>query len=187
MDNKKTDTFVQFPHELYDAMLCQRLTISQEKALLYIIRKTVGFHKRSDRISISRMARETGFERRTMISAVHDLEKLAIIRLGEIKPGRATEMELLPVDYWDKPVNGDSHVNSDTHVNGDSHKPVNGDSQGDVNAHSQVPVNGDSHTKERNKHIKEKERKENHPYLFEVGQPELEPGDEYDDEGWEDP
>lgn len=187
MDNKKADTFVQFPHELYDAVLRQRLTISQEKALLYIIRKTVGFHKRSDRISISRMASETGFRRRTMISAVHDLEKLAIIRLGETKSGRATEMELLPVDYWDKPVNAHSHVNGDAHVNGDSHQPVNAHSQGGVNGDSQVPVNGRSHTKETNKHIKEKERKETHPPIFEVKRPELEPGDEYDDEGWEDP
>lgn len=172
--NTAKDGFIRFPHKLYDAILRQRLSISQEKALLYIIRKTVGFNKRSDRISISRMASVTGFERRTMINAVHDLEKMGIIRLGQIRPGKATEMELLTPDYWDQPVNVHSHVNADSHVNGDSHKPVNVDSHPPVNADSQVPVNVHSHTKEtiyRNT-IKENKKKD-----------EILPVEEEDDDG----
>lgn len=173
----KKARYVQFPHDLFDAVLRQRLSVSQEKALLYIIRKTVGFHKRYDKISISRMSKVTGFERRTMVNAVHGLEKMGIIRLGKVRPGRATEMELLNPDNWGKPVNVHSHVNADSHVNVDSHKPVNVHSHPPVNVDSQEPVNADSHTKETNKEIyKRKEKKDGFATSFELTEEDIADG-----------
>ena len=58
MAKKNKEPFVEFPRDLYDALLEQRLSITQERAFLYIIRKTYGFHKIEDKISISRMAAE---------------------------------------------------------------------------------------------------------------------------------
>ena len=97
-----TDNFTKFPNALYDAILGQKLSITQERALLYIVRKTYGYNKADDRISIRRMAEETGFTRRAMINAVHDLEKMGIIKLGTIRPGKATYMNVLDPSYWDK-------------------------------------------------------------------------------------
>lgn len=97
-----TDNYTKFPNILYDAMLSQRLSITQERALLYIIRKTYGFNKPDDRISISRMAEDTGFTRRSLVNAVHDLEKMGIIKLGTIKPGKATYMNVTDPSYWDQ-------------------------------------------------------------------------------------
>lgn len=104
MDKKKDkgDPFVKFPLELYDALLEQRLSITQERALLYIIRKTYGYHKEEDRISISRMAQETGYSRRAMINAVHDLTKMGMVKCGTVTKGQPTYMHVLPPSYWDK-------------------------------------------------------------------------------------
>ena len=96
------NSFTKVPNSLYDAILSQKLSITQERALLYIIRKTYGFNKPDDMISISRMAEETGFTRRAMVNAVHDLEKMGIIKLGTTRPGRPTYMNVLKPSYWDK-------------------------------------------------------------------------------------
>ena len=95
------NTFTKVPNTLYDAMLAQKLSITQERALLYIIRKTYGFHKADDRISISKMAEDTGFTRRAMINAVHDLEKMGVIKLGSKRNGLAYYMNVQDPKFWD--------------------------------------------------------------------------------------
>lgn len=100
--DKKEQGFTRVPNELYDAVLSQRLTATQERALLYIIRKTCGFQKREDKISISKMARETGFSRRAMINAVHDLTKMGIIKCGTVTSGTPTYMTINHPSYWDR-------------------------------------------------------------------------------------
>ena len=98
--DKNGDGFTRVPNEIYSAVLAQKLSISQERALLYIIRKTYGFRKTEDAISISKMASDTGFNRRTMINAVHYLEKMGIIKLGEIVSGRPTHMMVTDPKNW---------------------------------------------------------------------------------------
>lgn len=100
--DRKEDGFTKIPHRIYDAVLAQKLSASQEKAVLYIIRKTYGFHKSEDAISISKMASDTGFTRKTMVNAIHDLEKMGIVRLGEIVSGRPTHMMLNDPSKWDR-------------------------------------------------------------------------------------
>ena len=94
--------FTRIPNELYDAMLSQKLSITQERALLYVIRKTYGFNKREDMISISRMAEETGYSRRAMINAVHDLEKMGILKLQKTRSGLPTYMSVNDLSFWDR-------------------------------------------------------------------------------------
>lgn len=101
-DNTKLP-FTSFPNYLYDAILAQKLTGSQIKALLYIIRKTVGFRKEDDEISISRMANDVGYTRRAMINAVQDLEKMGIVRRGTIRSGKITSMCITDPENWDQP------------------------------------------------------------------------------------
>lgn len=98
--DKEKDGFTKIPHKIYDAVLSQKLNVTQEKAVLYIIRKTYGFHKSEDAISISKMASDTGFSRRAMVNAVHELEKMGIIKLGEIVSGRPTHMMLNDPSKW---------------------------------------------------------------------------------------
>lgn len=96
------NSFTKIPNKLYDAILSQRLSPTQERALLYIIRKTYGFHKTDDRVSIRRMAEETGYTRQAMSNAVHDLEQMGIIKLGSIKSGCPTYMNVRDPSYWDQ-------------------------------------------------------------------------------------
>ena len=102
MAKKNKEPFVEFPRDLYDALLEQRLSITQERAFLYIIRKTYGFHKIEDKISISRMAAETGYSRRAMSGAVHDLVKMGMVKCGTATNGQPTYMHALPPSYWYK-------------------------------------------------------------------------------------
>ena len=102
MAKKNKEPFVEFPRDLYDALLEQRLSITQERAFLYIIRKTYGFHKTEDKISISRMAEETGFSRRAMSGAVHDLIKMGMVKTGTPANGQPSYLHALPPSYWDR-------------------------------------------------------------------------------------
>ena len=96
----KQEGFVKVPNEIYDAILAQKLSISQVKAVMYIIRKTHGFRKQEDVISISKMATETGFARETMVRTIHDLEKMGVVKLGEVVSGRPTHMMVLNPKNW---------------------------------------------------------------------------------------
>ena len=98
----KQEGFVKVPNEIYDAILAQKLSISQETAVLYIIRKTYGFRKREDAISIRKMASDTGYARETMARAVHDREKMGIVKLGEVVPGKPTHMTILDPKNWNR-------------------------------------------------------------------------------------
>jgi len=169
--------FIRFPHDLFDAILRTRLSISQQSALLYIIRKTVGFNKTSDKISISRMARVLGHDRKTMIRAVHHLESLNIIQIGEVRTGRVSEIRLLDPDLWAKPVARAPHVAEQPHVAETPHPPVARAPHPPVASTPQEPVARAPHTKEtiyRNTY-KEKGKKD-----------EISSSDDVDD-GWFDP
>lgn len=102
MANTDKCGYVKFDNDLYDAVLRQPLRITQLKAVMYIIRKTVGFNKIEDRISISKMADEVGCTRRAMINAVHDLQKMGIVEMGKTSPGRITSMRISDPSKWDR-------------------------------------------------------------------------------------
>ena len=95
------NSFTKVPNSLYDAILSQKLSITQERALLYIIRKTYGFNKPDDQISINKMAEDTGFTRQAMMNAVRDLEKMGIIKRGSRRNGMPYYMNVLDPTFWD--------------------------------------------------------------------------------------
>ena len=101
---KMDESFTRVPNELFEALLRQSLRITQLKAALYIIRKTYGFNKQDDDISISQMAEDTGLTRRAMVNAVHDLAKMGIVKLGTVHRGRRTSMKINDIEYWDKEI-----------------------------------------------------------------------------------
>lgn len=142
------DNFTRFPNDILNSLIATRLSAIQITAVLYIVRKVNGWGKPSDRISIKKMAKDTGYSRRAMIAAVNDLEKMGVIQIDRNGIGRVSEMRVLSPEYWDKPVNDTSHVNCTTHVNATSQGGVNRSSQGGVNNTSHQRVNRSSHTKE---------------------------------------
>lgn len=168
MDN----CFTKFPNGILDAALGYRFSAIQLTAVLYVVRMVNGWGKPSDKISVTKMAKDTGFSRRAMVGAVGDLEKMGVLSVERSGAGRVSEMRVNNPEEWDKPVNGASHVNGSSQGT-ELHRDVNGTSHLPVNGASQEPVNGGSHTKER------KERKD----INSKKEPSAPVED--DDEGWQ--
>ena len=91
------DRFVKVPTELVEAMYERHLTVGQYKALLYIIRKTYGWGKTSDVISIAKMAKDTGMAKRSMLRIATKLEDLKIIEIERSAAGKPNTLRIKPV------------------------------------------------------------------------------------------
>lgn len=124
-------------------------------ALLYIIRKTYGWGKHLDQISITRMAKETGFGRSTVVGALNDLVKLNVIQVEIVGPGAPKEMRVLDPAEWDrplqKPVDLQKSVDLQKPVRVGMQKPVEGGLQKPARVPLQKPVD----TKEKKERYKE--------------------------------
>jgi len=149
------DKFTKISNELLEALCRVSLSKAEYKAVLYIIRKTVGWNKQADRISISKMADDVGMPRRTMIRAVRGLEDKNIISV-ERSAGHTGKIILQPVAKW-------THVTKSTRV-----KNVTGGvtkaTQVGVTKVSQVPVTPVSHTKDIYKDISKDNYQKTAPY-----------------------
>lgn len=141
------DCFTRFPNHLLDAIISGHFSAIQTACILYVVRKTYGWNKNSDSISVSKLAKDTGYTRRGTIIAVQQLEAMSVLSVERPGPGKISSMSVNSPDRWNKPVNGGSHVNGDSQGIA-IHRGVNGGSQVGVNGHSQEPVNSGSHTKE---------------------------------------
>jgi len=78
-------TFTQTPNDLFDHWL-PKLCESELKVLLIILRKTFGWHKTRDYISISMLAKKTGMMEETVIKATKSLQKKGLILKEVIGP-----------------------------------------------------------------------------------------------------
>lgn len=108
--------FVRYPTEICEALCVYHLSPIQSNIVNYIIRKTYGWSKTKDYISVSMMAKEIGKDRSTVSKAVNGLRKKGIIGSGEERRGRAFMMWINPPDAWEKPVTLLSHVTKSPHV-----------------------------------------------------------------------
>jgi len=72
--------FTPFPNQLLDELLCT-LTPPQWKVVCFLARKTFGWAKRADRISVRQMVAGTGLSRRAVIAAVQALEAAGVVHV----------------------------------------------------------------------------------------------------------
>jgi len=100
MGSTDKGNFTRVPNDVLEAVLKQPLRMTQLKAVLYIIRKTYGYQKRDDRISISMMAKETGCSRQAMTNAIHDLIKMGIVKTGPSISGQIKSMMIADIKFW---------------------------------------------------------------------------------------
>jgi phage replication O-like protein O len=70
--------YTQTPNDLFDYWL-PHLKEGELKVLLVIMRKTFGWHKKRDRISISQLMRLTGLSKPSVIDASKSLQDKGII------------------------------------------------------------------------------------------------------------
>jgi len=71
--------YTQTPNDLFDHWI-PHLKESELKVLLVIIRKTFGWHKERDRISISQLERFTGLSEKSVLCAVKSLISKGVIK-----------------------------------------------------------------------------------------------------------
>jgi phage replication O-like protein O len=74
----------QVPNSLVDLQLSS-MSGNALKCLLYIIRKTRGFHKETDRIAASQFIKSCGIAKNTVLSALIELEGLGLIKKDKAK------------------------------------------------------------------------------------------------------
>lgn len=151
MDESK---YTKIPNELLEAILEYRFTASQLVALLYIIRKTYGWGKHIDQISVLKMAKDTGRHRSTMMYAINDLVKLNVISIEKEGGGKPNSMRILDPKDWDRPVQWSGHVVPSGHVQRSGQGGVQYSGQGGVQWVGQVGDQWSGHTKEKKENIK---------------------------------
>lgn len=78
------DNFTKFQNDIYDALLSYGFTRLQLLVILYVIRKTDGWHKPAgDYISIRKMAKDIGVERASASRTVKCLVSLGVLEVYE--------------------------------------------------------------------------------------------------------
>ena len=77
--------YTQTPNELFDHWL-PHLGEAELKVLLVIMRKTFGWHKPRDAISVSQLAKYTGMLEETVIKAARSLQSKGVITREIVGP-----------------------------------------------------------------------------------------------------
>ena len=158
------DKFVKIPTELFEALMRASLTKTQMMVFLYVIRKTYGWNKYIDVISISQAAKELGKDRRWIQRAFRDLEAMGMIQINNKTSGRPSEISINDPDDWDKPASEYTQVTCEPlHAGRPASEYTQGgackDSQGGASEYTQVPASESSHTKDIYKdNIKDKRK-----------------------------
>lgn len=106
-----TDNFTKIPNGILEALIRHRFTGAQYTVLLYVLRKTRGWGKTSDKISVRMIARESGYSRREIISSVRNLEEKNVLKIKRDRDSMMGEMSVNDPKKWAKGVKSTSPVN----------------------------------------------------------------------------
>ncbi len=80
MTAQKENGFTAIANELMEALIKYPLPGAQMQCLLLILRKTYGFNKKQDSISLSQFQEHTGISRRNVVRALKQLQSKNIIK-----------------------------------------------------------------------------------------------------------
>lgn len=110
---KQKIRYTKIENDFLEKALEMKLTISHMKVLFAFVRKLNGFHKESDRVSISQLMELTKLSNRAIIDAENDLQSMNI--LSQVEKGisrvRPTKWKLNKDTTLWRPVNRSSPVN----------------------------------------------------------------------------
>ena len=73
------DGYIRIANELFDAILEKLASYRHAKVVLAILRKTYGYQKREDDITVSQLAKMTGIHRNNVGAALKELEQMRVI------------------------------------------------------------------------------------------------------------
>lgn len=77
---QKENGFTPIANEILEQILLRDFNASDLKIILFVIRKTYGYHKKIDEISISQFAKHTGLSRRMVSYSLERLNKLRVVQ-----------------------------------------------------------------------------------------------------------
>jgi phage replication O-like protein O len=96
----KKSGFTQIPNNLIIALCHSAPGNSEGSVLMAIIRKTYGWNKKEDSISVSQLSEMTNYSRRTIIYAIQNLEAKKMILVNRVD-GRVNEIQIQSdTDQW---------------------------------------------------------------------------------------
>lgn len=73
------DGYIRIANELFDAILEKLASYRHTKVVLAILRKTYGYQKKEDDITVSQLAKMTGIHRNNVGAALKELEQMRVI------------------------------------------------------------------------------------------------------------
>ena len=96
------DGYIRIANELFDAVLKKLTSYRHIKVVLAILRKTYGYQKKEDDITISQLAELTGIHRNNVGAAIKDLEQMRVI-VNDPGAPQAEHFGALKelIGYWD--------------------------------------------------------------------------------------
>lgn len=87
MTSINSSNFTQIPNDLMDILLSSALSDNERKVLLFIARKTYGFHKETDTISLTQFQNKLGLSRQGVVNVLKRLQLVNLCRL--VKKGNS--------------------------------------------------------------------------------------------------
>ena len=165
------DGYVRIATELFEQLYAMPFTCSQLKIILFVIRNTYGFHRKTHEISAGYISRGTGLSDRTVWREIKYLEKIKVLKVSHSGQGVINRIGINKKykEWGVKPLTrmSECHVcqrGTDTYVRGTTDTDVRGDTDTDVRQH-----NIEEHKIDKQKIDKDKESL---PSLAEMGIPD---------------
>jgi len=81
-DTENTEKFTQIPNHVLEALAMIRIPGEPRQILDVILRKTLGWHKISDRISLSQFQELTGMKKPSIVRAIKTLLAMNLITVN---------------------------------------------------------------------------------------------------------
>lgn len=134
--------YTQTPNRFIDEYMSK---VSPHASMVYFVicRKTIGWHKDTEEISLSQIVSLTGISRNTVLKAIAELEAHGLINVTRKGSGRKStnvyELNFEPVNESQKPMDNSAHDEPKAENNGSCDEQI--DSTQKVNSSRREPIN----------------------------------------------
>lgn len=147
------DNYTKIPNDILEALPLYDFSPLEWAVIMYVIRKTFGWHKNVDTISVRKMAADTGHDLRGMQRAVTKLKEKNVLSMNSRGSRGMPVMGINSPSMWAEPTVKQPTVKQPT-VKQPEVK------QSEVYGQTTVGSDGQMTTHKRNKHTKDTNTKE---------------------------
>ena len=105
MANPQPDKYTKISNELLDALIRYRIPGEQMQVFLCVMRKTYGFNKKKDEISLTQFEEHTGLKRPAVARSIKSLVTKGLLRCNKSVTGGTNIYEIIKdFDKWERVV-----------------------------------------------------------------------------------